>query len=196
MAKFEAIPVDTFEKVLVGAGIVLTNFDITDPIGAIKRKNILFATDGGMNISITPEYTDMADGLDNCPSNEKELKRLKQYTVTMSGTAKTIYEIGMGWLLPNKLGASVSMKKVDGITYTTFAFSPGKDPVFKDIWWVGDYGATDGGFVAINIVNALNTAGFSLQSVENDKASFPFTITGHYSIDDTNDVPIRIYRYG
>ena len=68
---------------------------------------------------------------------------------------------------------------------------------FADLWWVGDYsdknGATNGGFVAIHVMNALNTGGFQLQSGDKSKGQFPFEFTGHYSIDAQNVVPYEVY---
>ena len=66
-----------------------------------------------------------------------------------------------------------------------------------DLWWVGDYsdknGATNGGFVAIHVRNALNTGGFQLQSGDKSKGQFAFEFTGHYSIEAQDVVPYEVY---
>ena len=68
---------------------------------------------------------------------------------------------------------------------------------FDDVWWVGDYsdknGATNGGYVAVHLKNALNTAGFQIQSTDKAKGQFAFEFTGHYSIEDIDDVPYEVY---
>ena len=69
---------------------------------------------------------------------------------------------------------------------------------FDDIWWVGDYsdknGATNGGFVAIKLIDALSTGGFQLQSTDKGKGQFAYEFTGHYSIaDETMTPPFEIY---
>ena len=66
---------------------------------------------------------------------------------------------------------------------------------------MGDYsyknGATNGGFVAINVMNAMKTDGFKLQSGDKSKGQFPFEFTGHYSIDNQDVVPYEVYiKYG
>ena len=68
---------------------------------------------------------------------------------------------------------------------------------FADLWWVGDYsdknGEKNGGFVAIHVMNALNTGGFQLQSGDKSKGQFPFEFTGHYSIEAQDVVPYEVY---
>ena len=62
---------------------------------------------------------------------------------------------------------------------------------FTDIWWVGD--RADGGFVAIQLKNALSTGGFSLQTTKNGKGQVSVEITGHVSIDAQKEVPMVFY---
>ena len=68
---------------------------------------------------------------------------------------------------------------------------------YKTIWWVGDYsdknGETNGGFIAIKLLNGLNTAGFSLQSSDKDKGTFAFEFMGHYSMEAQTKVPYELY---
>ena len=66
-----------------------------------------------------------------------------------------------------------------------------EDTDFADVWWVGDI--SDGGFVAICLRNALSTGGFSLQTTKNGKGQISVTLTGHFSIDDTDTVPMEFY---
>jgi len=71
------------------------------------------------------------------------------------------------------------------------------DTDFADIWLVGDYssknGDTNGGFVAIHMLNALSTGGFKLQTADKNKGTLSFEFTGHYSIEDQSTVPFEIY---
>ena len=68
---------------------------------------------------------------------------------------------------------------------------------FKDIWWVGDYsdknGNSNGGFIAIHLMNALSTGGFSLQSGDKAKGQFAFSYSAHYGIEDVDKVPYEMY---
>jgi hypothetical protein len=62
---------------------------------------------------------------------------------------------------------------------------------FKPIWWVGD--RTDGGMIAIKLLNALSTGGLSLQTTKKGKGQLSVTLTGHISIEDTDTVPMEFY---
>ena len=62
---------------------------------------------------------------------------------------------------------------------------------FSDIWWVGD--RADGGFVAIQLKNALSTGGFSLQTTKNGKGQVSVELTGHVSITAQKVVPMVFY---
>ena len=62
---------------------------------------------------------------------------------------------------------------------------------FSDIWWVGD--RADGGCVAVQLKNALSTAGFSLQTTKSGKGQVSVELTGHVSIDDQSTMPMVFY---
>ena len=68
---------------------------------------------------------------------------------------------------------------------------------FEDIWWIGDYSdvntGTNAGYIAIHMMNALNTGGFQISSTDKGKGQFAFTFTGHYSIDAQDTVPYELY---
>lgn len=81
--------------------------------------------------------------------------------------------------------------EVDTVQYTV---KPRKDLAsadFKDLWWVGD--RADGGFLAIKLVNALSTSGFSLQTSKNGKGNISVEFTGHVSSSNQNEVPMIFY---
>ena len=64
---------------------------------------------------------------------------------------------------------------------------------FSDIWWVGD--RADGGFVAVKMINALSTGGFSLQTTKNGKGQISIELTGHVSISAQDTMPMEFYSY-
>jgi hypothetical protein len=183
--KFTTVATDAFQKFQLNAGILLTEFDPTT--AAVDRTKIFAATSGGTSFTAAPEFLDFGEDVDNVPANTKELKVLDSITVTMSGTLKTADTETAKSLMT---AADVSGNKV----------TPRADLVdgdFFDLWWVGDYsdkhGATNGGFMAIHLINALSTGGFQLQSNDKGKADFAFEFTGHYSINDMTKVPYEIY---
>ena len=180
------MPEDAFEKLQLNAGILVDSFNpATGVIG-----NILGATSGGIQFATNPTYSDFGEDVDNCPANMKELKHLDSMDPTMSGTFLTC--------TPAVIKDLVAAADVD-VTDTTKVVprSELKDTDFKEVWWIGDYSdknsGTTAGFLAIHLLNALNQAGFQIQSGKNAKGQMSFEYHGHYSMDDQETVPFEIY---
>ena len=183
--KFTKIPETTFQTLQLNAGMLLSSF--APDTATIAEANILGATSGGINFVATPSFNDYGDDIDNCPKNMLELKKLDSWDVKMSGTFLTV-----GTALAKKLMGTAN---ISGDKVTPLNDVSSSD--FTDIWWVGDYsdknGATNGGFVAIHMMNSLSTGGFQIQSSDNGKGQFAFEFTGHYSMSAQDTVPFEVY---
>lgn len=186
--KFTKIPETAFQELQLNAGILLSSF--TPSTATVTEENILGATSGGVNFTATPTYSDFGEDIDNCPKNMLELKKLDSWEVKMSGTFVTVDTS----LAKTLIGAA------DIGTSDTTQIIPRNDVTetdFTDLWWVGDYsdknGDTNGGFVAIHMLNGLSTGGFQIQSGDNAKGQFSFEFTGHYSMDNQDKVPFEVY---
>lgn len=184
--KFTKVPEDTFEKLQLNAGILVDDF--TPATGTIG--NILGATTGGIQFSTNPEFTDFGEDIDNVPNNMMELKHLNQFDAQMSGTFLTCTPA-----LAKKLVGAAAIDGTDSTKVVPRAELLSTD--FDDVWWVGDYSdvntGANAGFIAIHLMNALNTAGFQIQSTKNEKGQFAFEFHGHYSIEAQETVPFEIY---
>ena len=186
--KFTRIPETAFQSLQLNAGILLRDF--TPGTGTVDEADIMGATSGGVNFTATPTYSDFGEDIDNAPVNVLELKRLDSWEVTMSGTFITVDTA----LAKTLIGAA------DICTGDKTKVTPRNDVLetdFSDIWWVGDYsdknGNTNGGYLAIHMLNGLSTGGFQLQSGNRAKGQFSFEFTGHYSIDAQDTVPFEVY---
>ena len=183
--KYTQVAADAFQKLQLNAGVLLTEFNPTT--ATLDRTKIFASTSGGVSFTAVPEFIDMGEDIDNVPANTKELKKQQYVEVTMSGTAKTVDTESAKMLI----GAC----DVSGNKLTPRADLLAED--FNDLWWVGDYSDdnsdTTGGYVAIHVMNALNTGGFSLQSNDDGKADLEFEFMGHYSIEDISVVPFEVY---
>lgn len=186
--KFTQIPANTFKELQLNAGILTGDFAPTT--GTVESNMMLGATSGGISFTATPTYTDLGDDIDNCPKNMKELKKLESWEVKMSGTFLTV----------NTTQAKSLIATADIGSPDTTKVTPRNDVApadFKDIWWIGDYsdknGATNGGYIAIHMMNALSTGGFQLQSSDKAKGQFAFEYTAHYSMEAPDTVPYEIY---
>ena len=188
--KYTQIPADTFQKLQLNAGILVSTFaPATGVIG-----DLLGATTGGITFNANPTYSDFGEDVDNCPNNMKELKHLDGYDPTMSGTFLTCSPA-----LAKKLAGAADID-----TQQNFKVVPRKDLLagdFTDVWWIGDYsdvntdsGQTQSaGYLAIHLINALNQTGFQITTEKNAKGQLAFEFHGHYSIDSQDTVPFEIY---
>ena len=183
--KFTKIPETTFKNIQLNAGVLLRAFD--PGTATVANESIIGATTGGVNFTATPTFSDYGDDIDNCPKNMMELKKLDAWEISMSGTYVTVDVNAVKSLVG---AADVSANKV----------TPRNDVQlsdFTDVWWVGDYsdqnGETNGGYVAIHMMNTLSTGGFAIKSSDNGKGNFAFTYTAHYSMDAQDTVPFEVY---
>lgn len=188
MAKFTKIPSDTFKKLQINAGIILSDFD---PAAAtFEESEQIGATSGGISFSATPSFSDFGSDVDNCPKNTKELKRIDDIEVKATGTFVTV-----DTAVAKSLMAAADVDKSQQIKVTPRRELAQTD--FSDIWIVGDYsdqnGETSGGFIAIHLLDALSTGGFQLKTADKAKGQMAFEYTAHYSILKQDTVPYEIY---
>ena len=183
--KYTKIPETTFQNLQLNAGVLLSAFNPES--ATVANESIIGATTGGVSFTATPTFSDYGEDIDNCPKNMKELKKLDAWEISMSGTYVTV-------------DANAVKSLVGAADVTGNKITPRNDVLlsdFTDIWWVGDYsdknGETNGGFVAIHMMNALSTGGFAIKSSDNGKGNFAFTYTAHYSIDAQDTVPFEVY---
>lgn len=186
MGMFTVISTDAFDALQVDAGVILTDFDPSDPWKPIPDANILMTTTGGVNPVATPEFTDYAADVDNATNNMMEFKRLTNWTCSLSCSSIKFNADNAKWAL----GAAEKSYLSNGVAKVV----PKKDmklEYFGDIWWVGD--KANGGAYAIHILNALSTGGLSIQSSKGGKGTSAVTITGHVSLANQTAMPMEIY---
>ena len=186
--KFTRIPETTFQKLQLNAGILCSAFD--PATGEVEEEALLGATSGGVSFDATPSFSDFGEDIDTAPVNVTELKRLDSWEVTMNGSFITVDV--------NTAKRLIGAADIDASDNTKIVPRADlKDADFADIWWVGDYsdqnGDSNGGFVAIHMLNGLNTGGFSMQSNNRGKGEFAFEFMGHYSLEDQSKVPFEVY---
>ena len=180
--RFTVIPQSTFEEMQMDAGVLLKTFNPASP--SVTDANIICATTGGINASCTAEYSDLGEDVDNCPNNMKELKHLDSWSCVMSFTS-----LGTS---PQSIKLSLGAADIDSNDATKIIpRAELKQTDFSDIWWVGD--RADGGFVAVQLKNALSTSGFSIQTTKNGKGQVSVELTGHVSINAQSVVPMEFY---
>lgn len=181
--KYTQVNSDAFEHLQLNAGILVDDF--TPATGVIG--NILGATTGGITFNSNPAFEDFGADVDNVPANTMDLKRITSYDPAMSGTFVECTEdlakqlVGAGDLASGKITPRAQLLSTD----------------FDEVWWIGDYSnvntGTNAGYIAIHLLNALNTAGFQITSTKDGKGNLAFDFHGHYSLTDMDTVPFEIY---
>ena len=182
--KYTQVPSTTFEQLQMNAGILVDDF--TPDTGVIG--NILGATTGGFTFNSNPNFSDFGEDIDNVPANTMQLKRITSYDPALSGTFLTVTP-ELAKLLVGSAGVSDTIHVIPLQELT--------ESDFDDVWIIGDYSdkntGSSAGFVAIHLMNALNTAGFQWTTTKDGKGQFAFEFHGHYDIDDVEEVPYEIY---
>lgn len=180
---FTKIPKSTFDDLQVDAGVLLKNFNPASPAEP-QDSDIITATTGGITVNCTPTYSDWGSDVDNCPPNMKELKHLDGWDCNIQSTA-----LGTS---PEMIRLALGAADIDSDDDTKIIPRRKlKQSDFTDLWWVGD--KADGGLVAVQLKNALSTAGFSLKTTKDGKGNTSFTLTGHVSINDQDTMPMVFY---
>ena len=168
MAKrFTQVKLDAFKEIQIEAGVIVKTFDPSNPI--LDRANILFTTSGGITITAKPTYTDYFEDVDNVPNNTKEGKQVDDWECTFGFTA----------LDTSAEAVRIQLGAADIDANDTNRITPRRDlklSDFTNLWFVGD--RADGGLVAVQLLNALSTDGFSLKTVKKGKATTTVTLMG------------------
>ena len=177
---FTTMPDDAFNYIQENAGILVGSFDPSTR----EYNDILGSTTAGIQVSDVPSYVDWGDDIDNCPKNALELKKIESREVKCSGTFVSLDKDG----IQRNIGAS------DVDSNNSIRIIPCnelKTTDFKTIWFVCDYGV--GGFIAVKLMNTLNTSGFQIQTGDKAKGQFAFEFTCHTSIEEPDVVPYEVY---
>lgn len=177
---FVQIPENTFSELVVESGLLLDKFDISGTT-PIQNADILCATTGGVSATCVPSFIDNGEDVDNCPNNMAELKDVDTWECKLAftglnATPKMIQMgIGPADVTGNKVTPSMTLKSEH----------------FQDIWLVVK--RRDGGYAAVHLKNALSTAGLTLQTTKKAKGQFSYELTGHFSINSQDTVPMEWY---
>lgn len=181
MGQFTKIPKSTFDALQFDAGVLLKNFSPDAP--TLEDENIICATTGGISATCAATYSDLGEDVDNAPNGMKELMKLEGWETSLGFTAITV--------TPETIRLALGAADIDAESGKITPRRNLKDTDFADVWWVGD--RSDGGLVAVRLINALSTAGLSLTTTKNGKGQIAVTLGGHVSIEAQDVVPMEFY---
>lgn len=179
--RFVKVSEKTFKEIQVEAGLVLNKFDPTGTTEVVDA-DVVCATTGGVEAACKPTYEDYGEDIDNVPPNMIEFKRLTGWDCHLAFTALN----ASAEFIRTALGAA---DVENGKITPRMTLIPETDA--KDTWWVGD--RADGGMVAIKLMNAISSEGFTLKTTKRGKGQFSCTLLGHVSIKAQDVVPMEFY---
>lgn len=181
--RFTQVKYDAFKEIQVEAGVILKHFNPANPV--ISRQDIVCVTSGGITITAKPSYTDFGEDVDNVPNNSMEMKQIEDWECSLATTALDTSAESIKMML--------GVADIDANDNTRI--SPRRDinltDFISELWWVGD--RADGGFIAVQVLNVLSTDGFALKTTKNGKGTTDVTLTGHFSLDAVDTVPMNFY---
>lgn len=180
MGTFNKVTKESLDSIQINAGMILNTFNPSAPKAPAKGE-VVCATTGGIQADCLPAYEDFGADIDNCPNNTKEMKKITGWDCTFKFTALDIN----AETIKLSLGAAANIGN---------EIQPKADVMpahFKTIWFISE--RVDDKIVAISLENALSTGGFSYKTQKNGKGQLTVTLTGHVSIEDEEDVPMKFY---
>ena len=184
MAKrFTQVKLDAFKQLQLEAGVIVSDFNPANPV--LDRSKILFVTTGGINPICKPSFNDYFEDVDNMPNNTKQGKQIDYYECSIATTALDISPEGVKIALG---AADIDANDTSRVTPRGYLKL---DDFIDSLWWVGD--KADGGFAAIQLLNALSTDGFSLKTSKKGKGNTALTLMGHYDANNIDVVPMNFY---
>lgn len=170
---------NVLNEIGVGAGLLLkARPTITGSSVTISDDSILGASRGGFTFNPTPSTRSRA--IDGLASNTVGIHAVDRYEPTLSGTFITansdvlLKALGFADNTSNVLTARHKVKSTD----------------YVDIWFIQP--RTDGGYILIEIKNAVTTTGTNIKTNDNGETEIPLTLVGNYTLASQDTPPFSI----
>lgn len=183
---------ETKAHLLLGAGILVKDYNpATDTYETARTgKKILGATSGGSTFTATKNGHYLS--IDGVPENTKGNWILDNWASTLQTTVQEI--------TAENLKMSLAAAKLDtsdstaGKDYTVIAPKDVLDDedYIDSLSYIGRISGSEKP-VIITIFNAFNTADLSLSPKDGEEGTLALTLTAHYSPDDPDTEPFKIY---
>lgn len=179
---FEQIPADAFKSLPFGAGMLMSEFDTTNPLtSAAKRDKVICATTGGFTVDVQYDDEDLGADIDNCPEGTMELMQRRNTRMSLGFTCLNITPaaLAMAFGATDLNGKKISLR--EDLKTADFV---------KRYFVIGLLG---GGFAVIEMDNSIATGGASLKTTKNNKGQLSVTLTPKRSMSDPHKVPFTFY---
>ena len=178
---------NTAEKLVLDAGAFFVDFDIeTDTFeSAVTAGKLLGATRGGGQFSAIPAMR--AIEIDGVKGAAKGLQTIDSWEVKINANVLEITAEGLATALTSSdVEANAIYEKITARNYIDLT------DYIDNITWVGYLSGSDDP-VVIQVFNALNSTGLTLQTQDANEAVINMEFMGHYDASDLDSPPFAIY---
>lgn len=182
MWKATKISADAAQKMQVNAGLLLNNFDVSNPVEP-SDDDIVCETTGDYSITCVPETTDFFEDVNNAPTNTKEGKRITGWTCSLGITALSVTEETL------KLSLGASEVQTDGGIRPRSQY---KLEDFRSLYWIGDM-IDENKLFAVVMDDTVSTGGLSFTASKNGKGGLALELAPHATIQNIDKVPMAFY---
>lgn len=165
---------NAFEKVELGAGVLLNKFTTVDAID--KANDIICATRGGATIAVPATMRNIA--VDGVRTNTVESYVNDGWTPTFAFTALTADKESV------QMALGVADIEADGKVVPKHDVDT---KYFKDYYWYGK--RSDGASIVFFLGNAISTGGLSWKTNDKGESESSITLTGNYTAADQDTAP-------
>lgn len=180
---------ETAKNLIIDAGAVFVNYDIeTDTVETAKKK-LIGATSGGNEFSAVPTFREIQ--VDGVKGKVSGLRPLESWEVHLKTNLLEFKEDTFSYALA---GAEVSETTVGEASYQKVQ---GKNCILEEdfidnLTLMGNISGSKEP-VIIQIFNALNTEGLTINMADSEDIVMELDFEGHYSVDKLDNPPFAIY---
>lgn len=182
ITEWSVISEDKFKAMQFDSGVLLSAFDPADP-DVPDSEDVICATTGNITITCTPELVDLGEDVNNLHGEIGELQYISSWQCQIQFTALEMTADTLKLALAAAAHTQATGKVAPRMNLTAADF--------QNVWWVG--ALIGGGFVAVKLSNALNTAGLSLTTSKDGKGNLAVTLKGFVTFDSQDTVPMEFY---
>lgn len=179
----------TAENLLLDAGAFFIDFDIEedDFESAVADGKLLGATRGGGSFEATPEIR--AIEVDGVHGKAKGLQVIDEWEIKMNANVLEVTLDG--------LASALTSAEVDTETDEVYDILKAKnyialDDYYENITYVGKISGSDQPLI-IQVYNAINTSGLTLETEDQSEAVIEMEYEGHYDESDLDSPPFAIF---
>lgn len=196
MAKknYSGFTTKTAEHLLLDAGAFFKNFNYEEGgasndtfESAVTAGKLLGATKGGGEFSAVPAIRQIE--VDGVKGRAKGLETIDSWDVYLKAT---VLETSADTVKAALCSASVDTESDATYDVITGNADISLDDYIENVTWVGKISGSDAP-VIIQVYNALNTDGLKLTVADKSEATIPMTFYGHYTQEDLNNPPFKIF---